>query len=98
MIEKSLIKKAQHETWQTDDYILERFKNYQKGGGTMDLDEFKELYFGDWWKDEQAAAASNKRYAKQAQINLQVFLQLLNIRHRTLESVDLATAHLNSNL
>jgi len=30
----------------------------------MDLDEFKELYFGDWWKDEQAAAASNKRYAK----------------------------------
>ncbi len=64
MIEKSLIKKAQHETWQTDDYILERFKNYQKGGGTMDLDEFKELYFGDWWKDEQAAAANNKRYAK----------------------------------
>ena len=41
MIEKSLIKKAQHETWQTDDYILEQFKNYQKGGGTMDLDEFK---------------------------------------------------------
>jgi|18_taG_2_1085343.scaffolds.fasta_scaffold254453_2 hypothetical protein len=25
----------------TEPKILERFKNYQKGGGTMDLDEFK---------------------------------------------------------
>ena len=30
----------------------------------MNLEEFKELYFGDWWKEEQAAAADNKRYAK----------------------------------
>ena len=40
MIEKSLSKKAQYDTWQTDDYILDRYKNYLKGGGTMKLEEF----------------------------------------------------------
>ncbi len=60
---KTKSKKIVQQEWQTDSYILERYKNYQKGGGTMTLDEFKELYFGDWWKEE-AAAASKKRYAK----------------------------------
>ena len=64
MIDKRLSKKAQYDTWQTDDYILYRYKNYLNDGGTMNLEEFKELYFGDWWKDEQAAAANKKRYAK----------------------------------
>ena len=65
MIDKLLSKrKSQYDTWKTDDYILDRYKNYLKGGGTMNLKEFKELYFGNWWEDEQAAATNNKRYAK----------------------------------
>ena len=39
MIDKSLSKKkAQYKTWQTDDYILYRYKNYLKG-------EWKELTY-----------------------------------------------------
>jgi|TARA_B100001971_G_C18198674_1_gene543145 hypothetical protein len=90
VIEKPLTKKAQkaqYDTWQTDDYILYRYKNYLKGGGTMDLDEFKELYFGDWYEDEQAAAANKKRYAKAPRerpyLNVEGVKDMLKILHES---------------
>jgi hypothetical protein len=86
MIDKSLSKrKAQYKTWQTDDYILDRYKNYLNDGGTMELEEFKELYFGDWWENEQAAAANKKRYAKAPKerpyLNVEGVEDMLKILH-----------------
>ena len=78
-------KKASVDQWQTDEYILYRFKNYLKEGGSLSLDDFKELYFGDWYDDEQAAAASKKRYAKASKerpyLNVEGVEDMLKILH-----------------
>jgi len=85
MIDKRLSKKAKYDIWKTDDYILYRYKNYLNDGGTMNLDEFKDLYFGDWYQEEQAAAAGKKRYAKSSKerpyLNVEGMEDMLKILH-----------------